>query len=75
VTQRVIEAVIGRLITDEAFRTAFLNDPQKTLAGLIERGMHLTHAEITALVTTDSELWEHAADRVSPRLQKSDLNS
>jgi hypothetical protein len=75
VTQRVIEAVIGRLITDEAFRASFLNDPQQTLAGLVERGMHLTNAEITALVATDSELWDHVADRVDARLQKSDLTS
>jgi hypothetical protein len=75
VTQRIIEVVIGRLITDEAFRASFLSNPQQTLAGLVERGMQLTHAEITALVATDSELWDHVADRVDPRLQKSDLTS
>jgi hypothetical protein len=75
VTQRVIEVVIGRLATDEAFRAAFLNRPHQTLAELLERGLHLTPAEITALLATDSELWEHVAERVDPRLQKSDLKS
>jgi hypothetical protein len=75
VTQRIIEVVIGRLITDEAFRASFLNAPQQTLAYLVERGMHLTDSEIAALVATDSELWDHVADHVDPRLQKSDLSS
>ena len=74
-TQRVIEIVIGRLATDEAFRTAFLDDPHQTLAELLERGLHLSSAEIAALVATDSGLWEHVAGRVDPRLQKADLKS
>jgi hypothetical protein len=75
VTQRVIEAVIGRLITDEAFRAAFLMDPHKTLAELVERGLHLTHGEVAALVDTDSALWEQVAERIDSRLQKANLNS
>ena len=73
--QRFIEIVVGRLVTDEEFRTNFLNDPHQALTQLLERGMDLTHAEIAALVATDSELWERVADLVDPRLQKANLKS
>jgi hypothetical protein len=75
VTQRCIEMVIGRLVTDEAFRETFLSDAHKALADLLERGTHLTHAEIAALVATDASLWEQVADQVDPRLQKISLKA
>jgi hypothetical protein len=70
VTQRSIEVVIGRLVTDEEFRETFAQDPHKALVDLLERGMHLTVTEIAALVATDSEVWAQVAERVDPRLQK-----
>jgi hypothetical protein len=75
VAQRFIEVVIGRLITDEAFRTTFLRDPHKTLAALLEGGMQLTNGEMAALVETDSELWGQVAEQVDERLQKVNLKS
>ena len=72
-TQRCIETVIGRLVTDEEFRTTFLSDPHRALAELLERGTHLTHAEITALVATEADLWARVAERIDPRLQKASL--
>jgi hypothetical protein len=73
VTQRCIELVIGRLVTDEEFRATFLVDPHQALGELLERGTHLTHAEIAALIATDPEVWASAADGVDPRLQKASL--
>jgi hypothetical protein len=73
VTQRCIESVIGRLVTDEEFRTTFLADPHKALSELLERGTHLTHAEIAALIATDTDLWTHVAEQIDPRLQKASL--
>ena len=61
-TQRVIEALIGRLITDEGFRAAFLSDPHKTLRDLVERGLQLTPGE-----KSDCDA------RVSPMIQGSPL--
>jgi len=49
--------VIGRLVTDEEFRDTFLSDPHRALGELLERGTHLTHAEIAALIATESALW------------------
>jgi hypothetical protein len=54
VTQRSIETVIGRLVTDEKFRQTFLAEPHQALGELLERGTHLTLVVIAALVATDS---------------------
>jgi hypothetical protein len=71
--QRVIEMLIGRLITDEEFRTDFLNAPQKTLQALSDWGLELSAIEIAALVNTDPTLWVRTADAIDPRLQKASL--
>jgi hypothetical protein len=70
-----VESVIGRLITDEQFRTAFLEDPVGTLTELGARGLELTPLEIAALAATDSSLWNRAAELLDPRLQKASLNN
>jgi len=67
--------VVGRLVTDEEFRAAFLSDPHGALAQLLERGTHLTQSEIAALVATDVEFWDRVADEIDPRLQKANLKS
>ena len=72
-TQRSIEMVIGRLVTDDEFRLTFLRDPHQALAELLERGMHLTLAEIGALIATEPALWERVAEQIDPRLQKASL--
>ena len=74
-TQRCIEIVVGRLLTDEEFREQFMSDPHQALAGLLERGTHLTQTEIAALVAIDSTLWERFAEQIDPRLQKANLKS
>ena len=71
--QRFFEILIGRLVTDEEFRSAFVTDPQSTLARQLDLGMQLTPAEIDALTATASELWELLATRIDPRLQKASL--
>ena len=68
--QRIVEGLIGRLVTDEAFRAEFLENPEKTLAGLRDRGLDVSRAEIAALVNTDPGLWARIAEAIDPRLQK-----
>lgn len=72
--QRIIEMLIGRLITDEQFRSEFLEDPENTLLRLRDRGLELSKTEIAALVNTDCTLWGRTADRIDPRLQKASLS-
>ena len=69
--QRSVEILIGRLITDKAFRSAFSSDAMGTL---VEAGHELTLTEIAALTTTSPELWTLVAERIDSRLQKASLN-
>jgi len=68
--QRNVEIVIGRLVTDEAFRTAFFDDPAMALTRFMESGHDLTALEVAALRSTDAGVWARAAEEVDPRLQK-----
>jgi hypothetical protein len=73
--QRIIEMLIGRLITDEQFRSEFIHDPESTLSTLCDRGLELSRTEIAALVSTDPTLWARTADAIDPRLQKASLKN
>jgi hypothetical protein len=74
-SQRTVERVVGRLITDEEFRVQFTRLPQPTLAALVEQGWELTAIEVDALVQTDTKLWSDSARRINPRLQRSSLKA
>lgn len=73
--QRIVEMLIGRLITDEMFRSDFLADPENTLLALSDLGLELSRTEIAALVNTDSTLWARTADELDPRLQKASFKN
>jgi hypothetical protein len=68
--QRIIEMLIGRLITDEQFRDDFLRDPESTLLEMCDRGLELSRTEMAALINTDPALWGRTAEAIDPRLQK-----
>ena len=69
-SQRSIELLIGRLVTDEEFRISFLKDPAETLGEFIESGHELTAVEIQALAASSPLFWREVAERLDPRLQK-----
>jgi hypothetical protein len=75
VSQRIIELLIGRLITDESFRAEFLLAPDRALRAFCSGGLELTPTEIAALASTDPAIWERTADAIDPRLQKVSLNT
>ena len=68
--QRSIEILIGRLITDEAFRCAFCENAEATLERFMETGHELTPVELAALRATRSDLWALVAEQIDSRLQK-----
>jgi hypothetical protein len=70
VAQRSVEVLIGRLMTDEAFRSAFAADADSALTGFVESGHELTALEISALCATPFSVWERAAEDIDARLQK-----
>jgi len=74
-SQRTVERVIGRLVTDEELRVAFSRAPKETLAALAEQGWELTGIEVAALLHTDIRLWSAAAARLDPRLLCSSLRT
>jgi hypothetical protein len=73
--QRIVELLIGRLMTDEQFRTDFLAAPEQTLLDLCNRGFELSRTEIAALVATDRTLWARTADAIDARLQKASFKN
>ena len=72
-SHRHLEVVIGRLITDEAFRRRFLEEPDVWIAALAESGLELSSAELSALRRTDNAAWLAIADAIDPNLQKASL--
>jgi hypothetical protein len=74
-SQRTVERVVGRLITDEEFRLEFTRRPAQILAALVEQGWELTAIEVDALVQTDTRLWSDGARRINPRLQRCSLKT
>lgn len=70
---RSIEILIGRLVTDEDFRAAFLRDPRAAVANASAWGIELSVGELGALLDTDHSLWDRVARELDSRLQKASL--
>jgi hypothetical protein len=72
-SQRNVQLVIGRLVTDDDLRRRFLRAPHDTLAELSELGWDLTRGEIDALLEIDAQLWGRVALKLPSRLQRCSL--
>lgn len=72
-SHRHLEVVIGRLVTDEAFRRRFVEQPAEWSDELAAAGLELSGAELAALRRTDRAAWLAIADAIDPRLQKASL--
>jgi len=68
-SQWAVQLVIGRLLTDEEFRSRFEQRRQDCLTCLRNRGIDLTEAEMAALVEAEPEVWSRMAARIDRRLQ------
>jgi len=73
VSQRSVEWVVGRLVTDEAFRRRFAADPGAALAEVLGAGHELTPCESRVLAVLDPAVVERCARNLDPRLLKADL--
>ena len=73
-SQRTVELIIGRLLTDEDLRHRFVEDPVRTLAGLCDQGYELNRSELHALISTDPTLWPRTAQHIHPSLQRCTLH-
>jgi hypothetical protein len=74
-SQKTVQLVIGRLVTDEELRARFVERPRETLTELREQGFELTEDEIDALARSDAKMWPAMARRIHPRLQRCSLRS
>jgi putative modified peptide len=74
-SQRNVENMIGRLVTDEAFRRRFTEDPIEALMEIAESGVELTGLEVRALLTIDTRLARMLAEAIDPRIQKIDIHA
>jgi hypothetical protein len=74
-SQKTVQLVIGRLLTDEDLRACFVERPRETLSDLCEKGFDLTEDEIDALARSDAKMWAAMAKRIHPRLQRCSLRS
>lgn len=72
-SQRNVERVVGRLVTDEAFRRQFSRDPGAVLREVLDSGLELNGCELRALISITPEAAEAFAEAIDPRIQKSDL--
>ncbi len=73
-SQRNVERVIGRLVTDEAFRRQFASDPAAALREATSGGAELNDCELRALATIDPRAVDRFAEALDPRIHKSDLH-
>jgi hypothetical protein len=74
-SQKTVQLVIGRLLTDEELRACFVERPLQTLTELRDQGFELTDDEIDALARSDAKMWPSMARRIHPRLQRCSLRS
>lgn len=69
-SQSHVERVIGRLVTDEGFRSEFARDPIAALRRIRACGAELTEIEVRALAGLDPRRVERLAEALDPRLVK-----
>jgi hypothetical protein len=62
-SQRELEAVIGRAIVDQEFRMALFANPTAALAGY-----ELTEAEVAALRSVDAESLDECSSNIARRI-------
>jgi hypothetical protein len=69
-SQRNVEQVIGRLVTDEAFRRRYEASPLDAVMEIVAGGLELTAVELRALVSMDARTVSRFAAVLDPRIQK-----
>ena len=74
-SHKCVEAIIGKLATDEGFRRRFLEDAAGALEEVRKLGVELTPVEVQALVAMDQDVIRSFASGIDQRLQKVDLAS
>jgi hypothetical protein len=74
-SQRNVELLIGRLLTDEEMRRRFMRQPARAIEEFCRQGWELSVGEIEALAATDGKMWSELASRIPSRLQRCSLRT
>jgi hypothetical protein len=74
-SQRNVELLIGRLLTDEEMRGRFMLKPGGTLEDFCRQGWELSQGELEALAATDATVWSELASRIPSRLKRCSLKT
>lgn len=74
-SQRSVEILLGKLVTDEEIRQRFRVDPEGVLAVARERGLELSAVEVEALRGLQAGALDKLAGALDPRLQKASLQA
>ncbi len=72
-SQRNVERVIGRLVTDEGFRRRFFEDPARVLRDITCCGLELTDIEVGCLAKIDPRVSVRFAESLDARIRKLDV--
>jgi DNA-binding NarL/FixJ family response regulator len=65
-----VQLVIGKLVTDEAFRQRFEARARESLAGLSEQGIDLSEREVDAFLEIDPNVWAAVARQMYPLVRQ-----
>lgn len=74
-SQRSVEILLGKLVTDEEVRHRFRVDPEDVFATARSQGLEISAVEAEALRALDAGALEQLAGVLDPRLQKASLHS
>lgn len=74
-TQKNVETVIGRLVSDEDLRALFRNNRGAALARLRREGLELNGVEAEALASLDPDELARLGRALDPRLQRACLET
>jgi len=73
-SQKSVEVLLGKLVTDEEMRRSFRRDAAGALASFRQAGWDLSTVEAEAIHSLDPAALERLADALDPRLQKASLH-
>lgn len=74
-SQRNVELLLGRLLTDADLRRQFVRTPRDVIEAFRQQGWELTDGEVDALIATDATTWSDTASRIPSRLRRCNLRT
>jgi hypothetical protein len=74
-SQRSVEILLGKLVTDEEIRQRFRMDREEVFATARAQGLEISSVEAEALRALEAGALDRLAGALDPRLQKASLHS